>query len=114
MSNLNALIDTVFANFNLFDLLTLDREKAIEQPTINKNQGITTSARVIPFQGEWFMWGYAPPASSTKIIIKIVRPLKPSKDSNLVFLGGGGATSTSESLILSLTKGYYILIINYK
>ena len=66
---------------------TLDNENAIDAPTINKNQGITKSANVTPFQGEWFIWGYASPTSSTKIIIIIVIPLKTSKLSNLTLLG---------------------------
>lgn len=44
------------------------RASAIATPTMKRKKGITKSASVQPFHGEWSMRGYAPPASSTNII----------------------------------------------
>eukprot|EP01139_Manchomonas_bermudensis_P016271 Amastigsp_a512386_9.p3 type:complete len:150 gc:universal Amastigsp_a512386_9:472-23(-) len=49
-------------------------------PTMNKKNGITTSAKVMSFQGEWSMRGSTPPASSTKIMRQTVNPRKTSRE----------------------------------
>lgn len=42
--------------------------RARATPTMKRKNGITKSARVMPFQGEWLIDGQTPPALSTSII----------------------------------------------
>ena len=44
------------------------KARAMATPTMKRKNGITKSARVQPFHGEWSILEYAPPASSTNII----------------------------------------------